>query len=406
MTYAAPTVVAGTNGKATTASVSIARPTALRVGDLVVLVVATEGLASGIVAPVGFTPIVGELTQGAAVNLRAWYKFATHAEPATYAITFGAADDSIYNMFLVRGVSPFDVVDVVDSAQGSAGLPLAEPGVTTTVDNCLAVAVLACDGSPRVLVQPTGWTLLKSEDGPAGSIAAGIAVKTIATAGASGGANWTATDSSADDYIALTFTIKPGVMSRGDAILYCPQVLLAKTLADCTEFRNLVGAADHAAAFARIWHESLPPPADGADHYSLAEQESYRPFALIFTNDLDGEMSSRQASAPGSWADNGSLRILIEVPTPADLDESPVLLDQLMKQIVGRIVRRPPDETAGSFYGLLDLAHTTNESGGYSYLAADQVSFRGYHRSSLRDQPGQGDYLFAWLEVQYGQRSG
>jgi hypothetical protein len=404
MTYAAPTVVAGTAGKATTGSVSIARPTSLRVGDLLVLVVATEAAASGIEVPLGFLPIVGEMTQGAAVNLRAWYKFATHAESATYLVSFEAADDSIYNLFLVRGVSPFGVVNVLDSAQGSAGLPIVEPGVTTTVDNCLAIAVIAYDGSPRVLVQPTGWTLLKSEDGPAGSICAGIAYKTIATAGASGGGNWTATDSSADDYIALTFAVTPGVMSRGESVLYLPQQLLAWTLADCTEFRNLVGAADRAAALARIWHEALPPPAGGADHYSLAEAIAYRPFALIFTNDLDGEMSTRQAT-PATWADQGTLRVLLEMPTPADLDESPVLLDQLVKQIIGRVMQRPPDETAGQFYGLRDLAHATNETGGYSYLAADQVSFRGYHRSSLRDQPGQGDFLFAWLEVQYGQRS-
>lgn len=405
MTYAVPTVVAGTNGKGTTASLSIARPTSLRIGDLLVLVVITEATATGITVPAGFVPIVSELSQGSAINLRAWYKFATHAESATYTVTLGAADDSIYNLFLVRGVDPADVINVTDVAQGSAGLPIAEPGVTTTVDNCLAVSVIAYDDSPRVLVHPTGWTSLDSEDGPAGSISSGIAYKTIATAGASGGGNWTATDSTADDYVALTFAITPGVMSRTDAILYAPQMLLAKTLADCTEFRNLVGASDHASAMAHIWHEALPPPADGADNYTLAEMQAYRPFALIFTNDLDGELSSRQASNPGAWADQGSLRILLEIDTPADLDESPVLLDHMLKQIVGRIIRRPSDETAGQFYGLIDRAHTTNETDGYSYLATDQVSFRGYHRSSYRDQPGQGDFLFAWLEIQYGQRS-
>ena len=194
-------------------------------------------------------------------------------------------------------------------------------------------------------------------------------------------------------------------MSRTDGILYTPQMLLAKTLADCTEFRNLVGATDHASAMAHIWHESLPLPADGADHYSLTEMQAYRPFALIFTNDMDGEMSSRQACSPGAWSDQGSLRILLEIDTPEELEGSPVLLDHLVKQIVGRIIRRPSDETLGSFHGMEERAHTTNETDGYSYLAADQIAFRGYHRSSYQDQVGQGDFLFAWLEVQYGQRS-
>lgn len=405
MSYSVPTVTTGAASEDTAASVSITKPSATRIGDLLVLVVATEATATGITVPAGFVPIVGELSQGAALNLRAWYKFATHAEPTTYTYTLDAADDSIHNLFLVRGVDPTDVINVVDSAQGSAVLPLAEPGVTTTVDNCLAVAVLAYDGSPRVLVQPSGWTLHESEDGPAASICMGIAYKTIATAGASGGDNWTATDSTADDYIALTFAITPGVMSRTDAVLYAPQMLLAKTLADCSEFRNLVGAGTHAAAMAHIWHEALPPPEDNADHYTLAEMQAYRPFALIFTNDLDGELSSRQASNPGAWSDQGSLRILIEVDTPEDLEDSPVLLDHFVKQLVGRIVRRPSDETAGVFYGLVDRAHTTNETDGYSYIASDTIAFRGYHRSSIKDQPGQGDYLYAFVEVQYGQRS-
>lgn len=405
MTYKVPTVTAGTAGKSTLASVSITKPSAVLIGDLLVLIVATEATATGILVPEGFLPIVSELSQGAAVNLRAWYKFATHAEPAAYTVTFAAADDSIYNLLIVRGVDPTDVINVVDADAGNAGLPVAEPGITTTVDNCLAISVLAYDGSPRVIVQPSGWTLHKSEDGPAGSISAGIAYKSIATAGASGSGTWTATDSTSADYLTLTFAITPGVMGRSHAILCAPQQLLALTLADCSEFRNLVGATTHAEAFAHIWHESLPPPADDADSYTLAEMQAYRPFALIFTNDLDGEMSSRQASTPGAWSDQGSLRILLEIDTPQDLEDSPVLLDHFMKQILGRLIRRPSDETAGAFYGLLDRAHTTNETDGYSYLAADTVSYRGYHRSSYREHLDQGDYLFAFLEVQYGQRS-
>jgi len=404
MTYKTPTITTGTNGTGSTASLSITRPTALRVGDLMVLCVATE--AGAIAAPTGFVPVVSELVQ-AGIRVRVWYKFAEHNEPATYTVTLATADDSIYNLFLVRGVSPFDVINVTDQAQGNAGLPIAEPGVTTTVDNCLAIGLLACDGSPRVIVQPTGWTLIDSEDGPAGSLSWGLASKAIATAGASGGANWTATDSTATDYVAITFAITPGVMSRGDGIIYAPQMLLAKTLADCTEFRNLVGASTHAEAFARIWHESLPNPADATrDVHSKDELIAYRPFAMIYVMDSDGETFARQSMTPGAWSDAGTLRIMIEINTPDELKESPALLDQLMKQLLSRIVRRPSDETSGSFYGLADLSHRTNETDGYSYLAADHITFRGYYRASYEDIPAQGDHMFAWLEVRYGQGGG
>jgi hypothetical protein len=349
-----------------------------------------------------WTPIVGEINQ-ALVNIRAWYKFAANGEPDTYDVDFAAPDDVAYNLFIIRGADPFTVVDVVDQAAGNAGLPVAEPGVTTTVANCLAVAILAMDGAPRGLVQPSGWTLLESQDGPAGTLSQAIAYKTIGAAGGSGGATWTGSDSSAADYAAITFAIRPGVMSLANSVLYEPQQLLAKTLADCTEFRNLVGATTHVAAQARIWHEALPRPASGRDSYTLAEMQAYRPFALIFTNDLDGAMATRQASSPAAWTDRGTLRILLEINTPSAMADSPVLLDQLVKQIVGRICKRPSDE-ASTFNGLMNLAHRTNESDGYSYLAIDTVSFRGYHRSNHNDQPGQGDFLFAWLEVMYGQR--
>lgn len=400
MTHRMPTLVAGTNGKATAATVTIARPASLRVGDLIVLCVATE--SSAIVVPDSFLPIVAELAQGA-LHVRAWYKFATHAEPSSYTVTYASADDSLYNLFLVRGVDPFDAIHVTDTAVGNSGLPIAEPGITTTVDNCLAVGLLACDGSPRVLVQPTGWTLLDSDDGPSGSLSWAIASKAIATAGASGGANWTATDSTAGDFAAITLAITPGVMGLADTVVYGPQRLLALTLADCTEFRNLVGATDHASAFARIWHESLPAPAGGAERYSLDELEEYRPYAMVFTADLEGATGMRQATGPGGWADRGVLRVQLEISTPEDLKDSPTLVDHFIKQTVGRIIKCPPDETSGTFVGLEDLAHTTNEVDGYSYLAADQVLFRGYHRSARQDQPTQGDCLYAWLEIRYGE---
>ncbi len=406
MTYQVPTITAGTAGKATTSTVTIARPAALRVGDLMLLVIATEGAADSIEVPVGFIPVLAELSQGGAINVGVWTKFAAHNEPASYSITLAAADDSLYNLLIVRGVDPWDVINVTDVAQGNAGLPIAEPGVTTTVNNCLTVGLIACDGSPRVLAAPTGWTLIDSEDGPSGSISWCLAKKTIATAGASGGANWTATDSTAGDYIALTLAITPGVMGRDHSILYAPQQLLAKTLADCTEFRNLVGATDHASAFANIWHEALPPPAAGGNEYSLDELNDYRPYALVFLRDPSGMGASAQSSLPGVWADRGSAWIRLVIDCPEELADNPTLLDHLTKQLVGRIMRRPPDETAGSFCGLLDLAGRTNETDGYSYLATEQCVFKGWTKSSEADEAQQGAFILATLELTWGREGG
>lgn len=403
MTYKAPTIVAGTNGQAVTDTIAVTRPTGLAIGDLLLLVVATEGLATGITPPAGWTAVVSEISQGAAVNLAVFCRFATHAEPATYTVTLDAADDSLWNLSIVRGVDPWDVVHVTDSAQGNGALPVPEPGIVTTVANTLAVGILVYDGSPRAIVHPAGWTLLDSDDGPAGSISWGIASKTLAAAGPSGGANWTAADGAADDYIALTFAITPGVMGRSHSILYTPQQLLAKTLADCAEFRNLVGATTHAEAFARIWHESLPPPAGGARKYTLAELEAYRPYALVFTRDPDGMAVDRVGSPNGPWSDRGAVWIRLVLDVPDGMDEYPVLLDHLVKQLVGRIMRCPPDETLATFKGLEDLSGLTNEVDGYSYLAADSVTFKRWAISTDADDPEQGVFIVADLEAQWGQ---
>lgn len=404
MTYRTPTVVSGTAGTAT-ADISITKPSAVRIGDLLILVVAAESEVDTITVDDDWKPIIDEIEQGEVI-FRAWYKFADNTEPTSYSVTFNPSGvviyNALYNLFIVRGADPFVVVDAYDSANGNGVLPVAEPGITTTVNNCLAVACLAFEGSPRGLVVPSGWTELESRDGAAGTISQAIAYKEIAAAGGSGGANWTATDSSAGDYAAVTFAIRPGPMSLENSVLYEPQQLLAKTLADCTEFRNLVGADSHSEALASIWHESLPRPANGGDKYTLTEMQSYRPFALIFTEDVDGALGSRKASSPGAWSGRGTLRILLEMDTPDSLAASPALLDQMVKQIIGRIDKRPDDE-ATSFSGLRDLAQRTNEVGGYSYLAIDEVAFRGYSRSHARDQQSQGDYVFAWIEVMWGR---
>jgi hypothetical protein len=400
MTYRVPTVVAGTSGASSGSSLSITKPSTLRAGDLIILCVATESAAKPIKVPTGFVPIIDEINQGSGVNLRCWYHWVTNTESASYSVTFAGTDDIIYNLFAIRGVNAFNAVNVTDTRQGSSSLPISEPGITTTVDNCLAVTVLALNDSPMTLTSPTGWTEIMATDGLAGSISVGIASKTIATAGTSGLADWTGA-SGETDYASVTFAVEPGVMSLEDSVLFASQQLLANTLADCSEFRNLVGVSSHSAALAKIWHEALPPPANGKDNYTLAELQAYRPFALIFTNDPQGPLSNRQAASPGAYFDSGTLRVLFEVDVPAEFKNEPLLLDHLIKQAIGRIIARPSDE-ASTFNGLRNLFHATTSD--YSYLAGDSVTFRGYHRSSQKEQPGQGDFVFAFLDVTYGQR--
>ena len=65
------------------------------------------------------------------------------------------------------------------------------------------------------------------------------------------------------------------------------QQYLKATLADVTAFRTWCGAADQAAALARIHHEGLPRPENGHTH-TRAELEDYRPYAVIYTAEQQG----------------------------------------------------------------------------------------------------------------------
>jgi len=65
------------------------------------------------------------------------------------------------------------------------------------------------------------------------------------------------------------------------------QEYLRTSLADVTAFRTWCGAADQAAALARIHHEGLPAPRDKHAH-TIEELRDYRPYAIVFTAEQNG----------------------------------------------------------------------------------------------------------------------
>jgi len=91
---------------------------------------------------------------------------------------------------------------------------------------------------------------------------------------------------------------------------------LRKTLAESATFQGLVGAADATEALDSIYVDGLPAPASG-DVHTLAELESLRPYAVIFTAERNG--LTRIAEAGGNqlyFNQSGklSLRLIRDCP--------------------------------------------------------------------------------------------
>ena len=116
------------------------------------------------------------------------------------------------------------------------------------------------------------------------------------------------------------------------------QILLATTLANCAAFRTLVGAADATAALPRIYHDSFPPPPDGADRYSAAQLATIRPCALVYTEDGKGYVIERDAMGTDCWHGSGILHAVIYRTVPAAIADDPGEVDRTFRVIIGDII--------------------------------------------------------------------
>jgi hypothetical protein len=113
------------------------------------------------------------------------------------------------------------------------------------------------------------------------------------------------------------------------------QDLLKTTLSYSAAFQSLVGAVDETEAAARIYHDALPPPADGSASYSAAQLSVLRPCAMIYT-----ESFMRELVAMGSdcWASWGQMKCIIYRNVPTAIADDPSQVDTTFRVIAGDII--------------------------------------------------------------------
>jgi hypothetical protein len=113
------------------------------------------------------------------------------------------------------------------------------------------------------------------------------------------------------------------------------QESLRTMLADCPAFRALCGAADRGAALAHIYHEGLPPPANGSEH-TAAEHAALRPWAIVYTDGRRG--FQRRKESTGGFRSAGKLRL--RLARSCDAADAEPTADSMLawKNIVGQIL--------------------------------------------------------------------
>lgn len=166
--------------------------------------------------------------------------------------------------------------------------------------------------------------------------------------------------------------------------------LAAATLSRCHAFQHWQGNTwTESQALARIYHHALPPPADGRQH-TLAEMEALRPFALIWTEGVDGLEVFRDTAGP-DWAPraSGHLVICLEQSVPdADLND-PAKVERDFETTVGLIM----GSGNASQPGLYELSGNPGE------LPATRLVYRGSARTPQEELQDIGDAQRAWLDI-------
>jgi hypothetical protein len=163
-------------------------------------------------------------------------------------------------------------------------------------------------------------------------------------------------------------------------------------LADCAAFRSWVGAADQAAALARIHLCELPPPAAAGPGYTDDELVALRPCAVIdlWTSPRgfgDEPQSWRRLGSPaGPFAEAGKLALnLIDNVAAGDADS---LVDAKFAFL---------NDVGATISDLLDLAGTD----GYLNVTSVEI-YQGPGRADGKMLDTYGDHWLVQLLVHWG----
>jgi hypothetical protein len=225
---AASAILTGASGTALT----IARPSGVQAGDLLLAQIRYRDPVTGLTAPAGWT-LVGTITSGQA-NHAVLYKVATASEPTSYTFNQGtSAGRMAGGIGAYTGVNTAAPINAWAASVGEAAT-LVAPSVNTTVDNALVVrlwgwrGVSASEPGVGLNVVPAGLTQRWTEqvghvNSDRNRVLAGDRVQ--ATAGPTGTATASGSASTAENRRnAFTIALTPAGQGGGSPTNQAPVV--------------------------------------------------------------------------------------------------------------------------------------------------------------------------------------
>lgn len=169
--------------------------------------------------------------------------------------------------------------------------------------------------------------------------------------------------------------------------------LLATTLADCTTVRTFLGAANAAAALARIYFGALDPPGSGADSLTPAELAALRPFILLWTDETAGvQLDFSTLGGTDGWHLRPSRGLIVVRFEATAGSGTPQEEERVMKNAVGTMAMSGDNDNPG----LVEL------SGRPGYMAVRRVLVRGPWRADEDEAQHFGDHFAARFDVEWG----
>jgi len=195
---------------------SIAKPSGVQSGDLLVVLCTTDGTGSALSGPSGFTILHSE-SQNNGQTTASWWKKAGGSEPSSYSITWSGTERYVGSCTRISGADTDDPVDVSDSNDGSSGT-VTSPSITTTVDNTLILRFHGIDdddqGNDYSGDNPIGTIELYAYGSlGSGECSGACSYKSQISSGSTGTAAWTFSNN--EGWAAFSVAIKPESSATG-----------------------------------------------------------------------------------------------------------------------------------------------------------------------------------------------
>jgi PKD repeat protein len=173
-------------------TVTLQKPSGVSAGDLLVAGF-TANENPSVIAPAGWTPIVGPLKPDGGAEVFAYYHLVQPGETAgSYTWSLSAAEKWGGGIAAYRGVDGTHPLDVASPATNTdrtyTATSITAPGVTTVTDGAMLIGGLGANGATANTIPPSAWT--EAFDSVGGKMSE-HAYRVQGAAGASGPVTWT-----------------------------------------------------------------------------------------------------------------------------------------------------------------------------------------------------------------------